>query len=75
MAGSPAAERSRPSVGYGADRSDSGAVLVQVRVVLGVSGREEQALLTTIAGLVVVLFVLTREIGALFDTIKQIFGF
>ena len=39
------------------------------------SGREEQALLTTIAGLVVVLYVITREIGNLFETIKQIFGF
>ena len=37
------------------------------------SGREEQALLTTIAGLVVVLYVLTREIGGLFQSIKQIF--
>ena len=37
------------------------------------SGREEQALLTTIAGLVVVLFILTSEIGDLFETIKNIF--
>ncbi len=39
------------------------------------SGREEQAILTTIAGLVVVLYVLTGEIGALFENIKNIFGF
>lgn len=39
------------------------------------AGREEQALLTTIAGLVVVLVILTREIGELFETIKQIFNF
>lgn len=38
------------------------------------SGREEQALLTTIAGLVAVLYVLTGEIGALFENIKSIFG-
>lgn len=39
------------------------------------AGREEQALLTTIAGLVAVLLVLTREIGNLFDVIKNIFDF
>ena len=39
------------------------------------AGREEQALLTTIAGLVVVLLILTQEIGNLFDVIKNIFNF
>ena len=38
------------------------------------SGREEQALLTTIAGLVAVLYVLTGEIGELFENVKRIFG-
>ena len=52
-----------------------GIVVAVLNQLLMRSGREEQALLTTIAGLVVVLFVLTQEIGALFDTIKQIFGF
>ena len=37
------------------------------------AGREEQALLTTIAGLVVVLLILVQEIGNLFDYIKNIF--
>lgn len=37
------------------------------------AGREEQALLTTIAGLVVVLLILVQEIGNLFDFIKNIF--
>lgn len=37
------------------------------------SGREEQAMMTTLAGLVVVLMILVREIGALFDMIKSIF--
>lgn len=52
-----------------------GIVVAVLNQLLMRSGREEQALLTTIAGLVVVLYVLTREIGNLFDTIKQIFGF
>lgn len=46
------------------------AVLAQL---LSRSGREEQALMITIAGLVVVLFILTEEIGKLFDSIKTIF--
>ena len=51
-----------------------GIVVAVLNQLLVRSGREEQALLTTIAGLVAVLYVLTREIGNLFETIKQIFG-
>lgn len=39
------------------------------------SGREEQAMLTTIAGLIVVLVVIAKEISELFIMIKSIFGF
>ncbi len=39
------------------------------------SGREEQALLTTIAGLVVALMMIISEISNLFETIKRVFGF
>jgi len=39
------------------------------------SGREEQALMTTLAGLVVVLMILVREISELFDLIKDLFAF
>lgn len=38
------------------------------------SGREEQAMMTTLAGLIVVLVVIVREISSLFDTIKSVFG-
>lgn len=38
------------------------------------SGREEQALMTTLAGLVVVLIILIQEIGNLFNTVKAVFG-
>ena len=37
------------------------------------SGREEQALMTTLAGLVVVLMILVQEISDLFDLIKNLF--
>lgn len=39
------------------------------------SGREEQAMLTTLAGLVVVLMMVIKEIVNLFDTIKAMFHF
>ena len=43
---------------------------VQVR-----SGREEQATMTTLAGLVVVLMILVQKIAALFDMVKTLFQF
>ena len=39
------------------------------------SGREEQAMMTTLAGLVVVLMILVREISDLFALIKELFQF
>ena len=39
------------------------------------SGREEQAMLTTLAGLIVVLMIIVQQIGQLFETIKNAFGF
>ena len=39
------------------------------------SGREEQALMTTLAGLVVVMMMLVQEISNLFQLIKTLFGF
>lgn len=37
------------------------------------SGREEQAMMTTLAGLVVVLMMVVREIADLFDLVKTLF--
>ena len=39
------------------------------------SGREEQAMMTTLAGLVVVLMILVQEISDLFNLIKNLFRF
>ena len=47
------------------------SVLYQVRLR---SGREEQAMLTSLAGLIVVLTMLIYEISGLFDTVKEVFG-
>ena len=38
------------------------------------SGREEQALMTTLAGLIVVLMMVIQQIDALFQAIKSVFG-
>ena len=52
-----------------------GIVVAVLNVLLSRSGRDEQALMTTLAGLVVVLMLLVREISDLFSLIKQLFGF
>ena len=39
------------------------------------SGREEQAMLTSLAGLIVVLGLIITQISSLFATIKRLFGF
>lgn len=39
------------------------------------SGRDDQAMMTTLAGLIVVLFMMIEKIKLLFDTIKTTFGF
>lgn len=51
-----------------------GIVVAVLNQLLSRAGREEQALLITIAGLVAVLFILTEEIGDLFTSIKSIFN-
>ena len=38
-------------------------------------GREEQAMMTTLAGLVVVLMMMVQQISQLFDLIKTLFNF
>lgn len=52
-----------------------GMIVAVLNQLLTRAGREEQALLTTIAGLIAVLLILTREIGNLFDVIKSVFDF
>ena len=38
------------------------------------TGREEQAMLTTLAGLVVVLLMVVNAVAELFTTVKSLFG-
>ena len=39
------------------------------------SGRDEQALMTTLAGLIVVLLLIVEQISRLFSMMKSVFGF
>jgi len=52
-----------------------GIIVAVLNQLLVRSGREEQALMTTLAGLVVVLMILVREISDLFALIKSLFQF
>ena len=50
-------------------------ILVSVlNQVLSRSGRDEQATMTTLAGLVVVLVMVVQEISDLFELVKNLFG-
>ena len=48
-----------------------GIIVTVLHQVLVRSGREEQAMLTTLAGLVVVLLMIVNVIADLFDTVKN----
>lgn len=50
-----------------------GIIVAVLNQVLIRSGREEQAMMTTLAGLIVVLMMIIQEISVLFDTIKSVF--
>ena len=52
-----------------------GIVVSILNQVLTRSGRDEQATMTTLAGLVVVLMMLARKIAELFDLIRTLFDF
>ncbi len=49
-------------------------ILVSVaNQILNKSGRDEQAMLVTLSGIIIVLMMLVQELGGLFDTVKSIF--
>ena len=51
-----------------------GILVAVLNLILVRSGRDEQALLTTLAGLIVVLMMLLQQISYLFDLVKQLFS-
>ena len=52
-----------------------GIIVSILNQVLSRSGREEQATMTSLAGLVVVLMILAQKIAELFDLVKNLFEF
>ena len=52
-----------------------GILVAVLNQVLVRAGREDQAMMTTLAGLVVVLLMLVEKISELFTTIESLFGF
>lgn len=52
-----------------------GIIVSVLNQVLSRTGREEQATMTTLAGLVVVLMVMAQKIYDLFDLMKRLFDF
>lgn len=51
-----------------------GIIVAVLNLVLKRAEREEQAMMTTLAGLIVVLMMIIDSISNLFDTVKTVFG-
>ena len=51
-----------------------GIIVAVLNQVLIREGREEQAMMTALAGLIVVLLMMIQEISGLFDAVKTTFG-
>ena len=52
----------------------TGIIVAVLNLVLKRAEREEQAMMTTLTGLIVVLVIIVQEIGGLFETVKSVFG-
>ena len=52
----------------------TGIIVAVLNLALKRAEREEQAMMTTLAGLVVVLMLLVDQIGTLFERVKSVFG-
>ncbi|MBQ8725134.1 MAG: stage III sporulation protein AC [Oscillospiraceae bacterium] len=52
----------------------AGIIVAVLNLVLRRAEREEQAMMTTLAGLIVVLMLRVDEIASLFEKIKSVFG-
>ena len=52
-----------------------GIVVSVINIILNKAGREEQAMLVTLAGVIIVLVMIVNEMSSLFNTIKTIFNY
>ncbi len=51
-----------------------GLIVSIVSTILSKSGKDEQAMLLTVGGIVVVMLMLVEEIGMLIETVQTVFG-
>lgn len=51
-----------------------GILIAVLNQVLSKAGREDQAMMITLAGIVIVLTVIVKEISVLFDTVRTVFS-
>ena len=51
-----------------------GILIAVVHQVLSKAGREDQAMMTSLAGIVIVLTMLIKEISTLFETVRTVFN-
>ena len=51
-----------------------GIIVAVLNLLLKRAERDEQAMMTTLAGLIDVLLMIVRQIGNIFETIKEVFG-
>ena len=52
-----------------------GLIVAVLNQILIKSGKDDQAIMTSIAGLIVVIMMLAKELGTMFDLLKSTFGF
>ena len=52
-----------------------GVLVSSASAILSKTGRDEQAMLVTVAGFIAVMLMLVGEMGELFETVRSVFGF
>lgn len=51
-----------------------GILIAVIHQILTKAGREDQAMMTTLAGMIIVLTIVIKEISALFETVRTVFN-
>ena len=51
-----------------------GIIIVVLHQILNKAGREDQAMMTSLAGMIIVLTVIIKEISELFATVRTVFN-
>ena len=51
-----------------------GILIAVIHQILTKAGREDQAMMTPLAGMIIVLTIVIKEISALFETVRTVFN-